>query len=230
MRNTDQVIRVICVDFGGVLAEEGFRNGLLALGSRTSLGPQSFFEIAQDLIYTTGYLVGKASESDYWEAIRKHTGIKLDDIDMKMEIINRFRLRPWMLTIIESLANKGYFMVLLSDQTNWLDELDATSHFCGKFDAVFNSYHQGKSKRDASWFIDVANILGVSTKNCLFIDDNPDNVDRASSVGFRTILFKDRKLFCKELLLFKLLTEEEISENICGDKPNDDQHRLDNEI
>ncbi len=143
----------------------------------------------------------------------------MSDIDMRMEILKRFTIRPWMLRVVEALANKGYFMALLSDQTNWLDELDAASHFCGRFDAVFNSYHQGKSKRDVSLFVDVARVLGVPTETCLLIDDNPDNVVRASSVGYKTILFEGRDLFYKELLEFNLLAEEEFSGKISDDKP-----------
>lgn len=219
MGNTNQLIQVIFMDFGGVLAEEGFKNGLMAMGAGTSLGSQKFFEIAQDSIYQSGYLVGKAHESDYWNAVREQTGITMSDIDMRMEILKRFTIRPWMLRVVEALANKGYFMALLSDQTNWLDELDAASHFCGRFDAVFNSYHQGKSKRDVSLFVDVARVLGVPTETCLLIDDNPDNVVRASSVGYKTILFEGRDLFYKELLEFNLLAEEEIPGKISDDKP-----------
>ena len=219
MGNTNQLIQVIFMDFGGVLAEEGFKNGLMAMGAGTSLGSQKFFEIAQDSIYQSGYLVGKAHESDYWNAVREQTGITMSDIDMRMEILKRFTIRPWMLRVVEALANKGYFMALLSDQTNWLDELDAASHFCGRFDAVFNSYHQGKSKRDVSLFVDVARVLGVATQTCLLIDDNPDNVVRASSVGYKTILFEGRDLFYKELLEFNLLAEEEIPGKISDDKP-----------
>ena len=35
---------VILFDFGGVLAEEGFRNGLMALGRLNGLDPNTFME------------------------------------------------------------------------------------------------------------------------------------------------------------------------------------------
>ncbi|MGC8605058.1 MAG: HAD-IA family hydrolase, partial [Desulfomonilaceae bacterium] len=162
MENADEKIQVILLDFGGVVAEEGFRQGLMAIGAETNLGGQKFFEIAENLIYETGYIIGKQIEKSYWNSVRQVTGIRLTDMDMRMEILRRFKLRRGMLKMVETLRRKGYFLALLSDQTNWLDELDARKHFCGDFDAVFNSYHLGKSKRDVSIFLDVAEILGVS--------------------------------------------------------------------
>ena len=205
-----QEIEAVFFDFGGVLAEEGFKQGLMAIGAASKLEPQKFFEIAERAIYATGYIVGKASETDYWNAIRKETGIKISDFDMRTEILNRFKLRPWMLRTVDRLRFKGYFVAMLSDQTNWLDELDARSHFCGRFDAVFNSYHLGNGKRDISVFSDVASILGVSPESCLLIDDNPGNIARASSLEYKTILFSDRDSFFQELTMLEVFSEEDL--------------------
>ena len=56
-----QEIEAVFFDFGGVLAEEGFKQGLMAIGAASNLEPQKFFEIAERAIYATGYIVGKAS-------------------------------------------------------------------------------------------------------------------------------------------------------------------------
>ncbi|MDA8407405.1 MAG: HAD family phosphatase [Deltaproteobacteria bacterium] len=203
-------IEVVFFDFGGVLAEEGFKQGLMAIGATSNLGPQKFFEIGERAIYETGYVVGKVLETDYWNAIRKETGIKNSDFDMRAEILNRFKLRPWMLGTVDRLSLKGYFVALLSDQTNWLDELDARSHFCGHFDAVFNSYHFGKGKRDVSVFLDVAHILGISPESCLLIDDNPGNIARASSLKYKTILFNGRDALFQELTMLELVNSDDL--------------------
>jgi putative hydrolase of the HAD superfamily len=213
-----QEIEAVFFDFGGVLAEEGFKQGLMAIGAASNLDPKKFFEIGERTIYATGYIVGKASETDYWNAIRKETGIKISDFDMRTEILHRFKLRHWMLRTVDRLRLKGYFVTMLSDQTNWLDELDARSHFCGRFDAVFNSYHLGKGKRDVSVFSDVASILGVSPESCLLIDDNPGNIARASSLEYKTILFNDRDSFFKELTILEVFSEEDLKSMFSDDE------------
>ncbi len=192
-------------DFGGVIAEEGFREGLFAIASKCKLDPAEFFKTASEAIYDTGYVTGKASEGSYWDLLRLRTGVPASHLEMRLEILRRFRLRPWMLRIVDKLRQHGYFVALLSDQTNWLDELDATGHFSGRFDAVFNSYHLGKGKQDASVFTDVASLLGMETESCLFVDDNPDNISRASSVGYQTILYRTQESFVEEISLLQLI-------------------------
>jgi putative hydrolase of the HAD superfamily len=197
-------------DFGGVIAEEGFREGLLAIATDCNLDPAHFFEIASDAIYDTGYITGKASEGSYWDLLRLKTGVLASNLEMRLEILMRFRLRPSMLRIVDKLRQHGYFVALLSDQTNWLDELDATGHFSGRFDAVFNSYHLGKGKKDASVFTDVACLLGIDPEACLFVDDNPGNISRASSVGYQTILYKTPESFIEEISLLQLIPRSDL--------------------
>ena len=62
-------------------------------------------------------------------------------------------------------------MALLSDQTDWLDELNQQDPFFQHFDHIFNSFSLKKSKRDASLFEDVAGRLGVKPREILFVDD-----------------------------------------------------------
>jgi putative hydrolase of the HAD superfamily len=117
-----------------------------------------------------------------------------------------------MIKMVTVMRGKGLFVSLLSDQTNWLDELDAKSHFCRFFDAVFNSYHMGKSKRDPSVFSDVASMLGISSEKCLFIDDNHGNVVRASEVGYGTILFRGVKPLAETFCEMNLVSPSDVNE------------------
>ena len=59
-------VAVILFDFGGVLAEEGFRNGLGVIAGNNGLDQELFVKTGFDLIHKVGYLLGQAAESDYW--------------------------------------------------------------------------------------------------------------------------------------------------------------------
>ena len=50
---------------------------------------------------------------------------------------------------------------ILSDQTHWLDDLDRRHHFTAGFDRVYNSYHQGKGKRDQTLFTEVGQMISA---------------------------------------------------------------------
>jgi HAD superfamily hydrolase (TIGR01509 family) len=193
------MIKVTFFDYGGVLADEGFRDGLHAIARLNQYDPESFFKTAQELIHTSGYLIGKSDEKLFWNLLRDQTGITMTDIELRNMILNRFILRKWMMDIVNELENNHIRFAILSDQTNWLDELDERDHFFYKFEKVFNSYHLGKSKRDISLFNDVLTIMNVDPEHALFVDDTSGHIERAHSLGINTILYKDKADFMERI-------------------------------
>lgn len=193
------MIKTVIFDFGGVLAEEGFREGLLAIAGKYGLDPEAFFADVDSLIEKTGYLTGLADEASFWNAVRAATGIGGDDGALRREILSRFVLRPEMVAEVDALRAAGLSVSMLSDQTNWLDELDAETALSRHFDRVFNSYRMHKSKRDASVFRDVCAELSAAPGETLFVDDNINHIRRAKSRGLRTIHFTGIDEFKKQL-------------------------------
>jgi putative hydrolase of the HAD superfamily len=192
-------ITTVLIDFGGVIAEEGFYEGLLAIGRRNNLNPETFFRTADALISETGYLTGEADETSYWDAVRKRTSITDDDATLRREILHRFILRQDMLEQVDRLRKQGFTIAMLSDQTNWLEEIDAETGLFRHFDRVFNSYRLHKSKRDASVFSDVCATLGARPDETLFVDDNINHIRRAETRGLRTLHFKNIQDFKSEI-------------------------------
>jgi putative hydrolase of the HAD superfamily len=182
-------IETILIDFGGVIAEEGFLEGLRALGRKNGIDPDEFFKTVDSLIYQTGYLTGRAGEAAFWAAVRKKTGIKGTDQEFREEILSRFVIRPEMLALVDSLRSMGITVAILSDQTNWLEEIEMSTALFLHFDRVFNSYRMKQSKRNASVFTDVCAVLGVDPRKTLFVDDNSEHIGRAQERGLTTIQF-----------------------------------------
>ena len=199
---TRQSIHAVLFDFGGVLAEEGFRKGLEAIASLHGLDLQDFFRTAQSLILSSGYLTGHSSESSFWDQLREDTGIRGSDEELRACILERFVLRDWMMALVEGLKETGVRVAILSDQTNWLDELDARLHFFRMFDRVFNSFPMGKSKHDPSLFTDVLTDMGLKPGETLFIDDTLGHVERARARKIHGIHYTGRKQFIRDFARF----------------------------
>jgi putative hydrolase of the HAD superfamily len=197
-----KTIKAALFDFGGVLAEEGFKQGMEAIARQEGIDPALFFGKAESLIYSTGYVLGRSSESGFWQALREETGILSGEADLHREILDRFILRPEMFGLVEHLRNKGLWVGILSDQTEWLEELDRKYDIFNKFDRVFNSFRLHKTKRDPSWFVDICSDLAFTPQEVLFIDDNSANINRASAVGLRTIHFRNEAQFREALGLY----------------------------
>jgi putative hydrolase of the HAD superfamily len=196
------VFTAILFDFGGVIAEEGFWKGLRAIGTENRIDPDEFFMTVETLIYETGYLIGRADEASFWNAVRNKTHIRSTDAELRSEILKRFELRPDMIASVDLLRSKGIIVAMLSDQTNWLDEINRQTALFQHFDRIFNSYHLHESKRDASIFGDVCNALGVKPVETLFVDDNINHIKRAQGQGLQTIHFTGMDDYNKQIRNF----------------------------
>lgn len=195
----ERPIRAVLFDFGGVLAEEGFREGLHAIARRQGLEPEAVHRIGMDAVYDSGYVLGRGSEEEFWRMMRERTGIRGDDGELTGEILSRFILRPGMMAIVRTLRAHGVLAAILSDQTHWLERLDARYRFFREFDRVFNSYRLGKGKRDPTLFDDAVAALGVAPCEALFVDDMASNVERARARGLSGIVFSGESEFRAEL-------------------------------
>jgi putative hydrolase of the HAD superfamily len=198
-------IKAILLDFGGVIAEEGFQQGLYAIAEKFGLDQKRFFQLANEAVYNSGYVIGTGSEKDYWNEVREHSGIRAIDEDLRQEILSRFILRDWMLETVKTMQQQGLVTAILSDQSDWLDLLDSQYHFFQYFDAVFNSFHLGKTKRDSTIFIETLQALKVNADETLFVDDNIGHIDRAAAAGLQTHHFDGRQGFMKKLQELGLL-------------------------
>ena len=192
-------ISTILFDYGGVLAEEGFAQGLAAIARQNSLDPASFFHTATETIYACGYVTGKSDEHAYWQLLRGQAGIRGEDRELTEAILSHFVLRPRIMEGVRALRERGLNPVILSDQTDWLDRLNARQPFFHEFSRVFNSYHLGKTKREPSLFSDVLAALKVEPGKALFVDDNPGHIARAGALGLQTHLFESEQLFFADL-------------------------------
>lgn len=183
-------VRAVLFDFGGVLAEEGFREGLKAIARKNNIDQDAFFVRARELIYSCGYLTGYTDEHTYWKSLRGQTGISGTDVDLRESILTRFVLRHRMFEEVRRLRAGGLTVGILSDQTDWLEMLNDRYDFYRHFDVVFNSFRLHKSKRDATLFDDVASVLKLTPSEIVFVDDDEGHAGRAKSRRFIALQFK----------------------------------------
>jgi putative hydrolase of the HAD superfamily len=192
-------IHAVLFDFGGVLAEEGFRNGLAALAQNQGLDDKRLPAEGIQAVYDSGFVLGRGSAADFWSLLRQRCGLQGKDAELSEQILAGFVPRPAMIDLVRRLHAAGYVTAILSDQTHWLDELDSRHHFMDAFDHVYNSYHLGKGKRDPTLFDDVAADLKLPPAALLFVDDDLGNVNRAREAGYQAILFADPHTCIEEL-------------------------------
>ncbi|MEJ2455844.1 MAG: HAD family phosphatase [Candidatus Thiodiazotropha sp.] len=192
---TNNTIRAVLLDYGGVIADEGFQNSLRAISREQGLDGNATLQVAKYAVYDSGFIIGRGSEAEFWQAMRDGAGLKGSDTELTQRVLDGFVLRPWMIDWVEQLRVQGYLTAILSDQSHWLDWLDQRDHFFRHFDRVYNSYHMGNGKRDPNLFREIAAHLALSPGEILFVDDMQSNVMRARSAGWQAIRYLDKESF-----------------------------------
>lgn len=185
-------IKAVLFDYGGVIADEGFRNGLLAMAHDQGIDSDTMLNVARHAVYDSGFVLGTGTAGDFWQSMRSGAGLEGSDPVLTDRVLQGFVLRPWMIELVQYLHQQGYITGILSDQTDWLDWLNERDHFYDYFDHVFNSYYLGKGKRDPGLFNDISGRLQLSPAQILFVDDIENNVKRAQAAGWQTILYIDK--------------------------------------
>jgi putative hydrolase of the HAD superfamily len=192
-------IKLVLLDFGGVIAEEGFKKGITDLAVKFDFDIDALKKTAFDLVYDCGFTSGKADSDKFWDLFKKKTGISEDNAVLTEFILERFIVRPEMVNFARWLKTENIKTAILSDQTNWLDELDRKNGFFKYFDRVFNSYHLGITKKEPEIFDFVLNEMKENPEKTLFVDDHMPHIERALNKNINGILFKDLSDFKKRI-------------------------------
>lgn len=185
------MIKAVFFDFGGVIAEEGWVQGLKEIAEHHGFYPPMFFDDACDVLWSTGYMYGRADEETFWTKLSERYNITMTVDAMRDLIFKRFVMRPEVIDLVKTVSAAGYKTAILSDQTNWLDEFNDKYGFYDYFDKVYNSYKLGTGKKNPKVFPMVCEDMGISADEALFVDDSEGHIGRAQQCGLNTVHFTD---------------------------------------
>jgi putative hydrolase of the HAD superfamily len=192
-------IKAILLDYGGVIADEGFQNSLRAMAREQGIDEDTMMNVARSAVYDSGFILGWGTEDEFWKRMREGSGLKGSDTELTKRVLDGFVLRPWMIARVQQLNAQGYITAILSDQSHWLDWLNERDHFFQFFDHVFNSYHMGEGKRNPALFADITKQLALSPNEILLVDDMKSNVTHAQAAGWQTIHYVDKVDFLQKI-------------------------------
>ncbi|MBV1889540.1 MAG: HAD family phosphatase [Gammaproteobacteria bacterium] len=186
-------IKTVIFDFDGVIAEPGFRLGLAQMSSSSGQPVEELARQGMRALLKSGYVTGQGSEAGFWDLLTASTEIDGNAVQLREAIIRRSEIRQPMLRLVEALRSSGVTVALLSDHTDWLDQIIGQHQLDDHFDYLFNSYHLNQCKRDPLLFDRVVSLVNAVAEQTLFIDDNPNNVERAVSRGLSGIVYQDHQ-------------------------------------
>ena len=193
------MIDTVIFDFDGVIAEPGFRLGLAQRALSTDLTLEQIARQGMRALLKSGYVTGQGSEAQFWEMLIATVEMAGSYVELREAIIASSQIRQPMLDVVKGMRDRGLTVALLSDHTDWLDQIIVDNQLDDHFDFLFNSYHLQQCKRDELVFDRVARLINATAEHSLFIDDNPANVERAVSRGFSGIVYQSHQQLLGEL-------------------------------
>lgn len=144
---------------------------------------------------------GHISPGQFRENLRTLSGLDMTDAEID-EAWNSIILdfRPETMKMLEQLAAKTRLFLLSNTNAIHFAYYDSQVrkrfHRDGLnayFEKVFYSHETGFRKPEAGIFHIVLERTGLKAEDCLFVDDNPKNIEVASSLGFGTLFHPPRK-------------------------------------
>ncbi len=149
---------------------------------------------------------GDAFVADLMEAEKPALVGKVDFRDALADVLRRWNspasveqaLEPWswfvaepeVITLIQSLRAAGIGCHLATNQQSYRRTIMQEERGYGAwFDQTFYSCDVGLAKPDPAYFRAILGSLDLPASSVLFIDDNVDNVEAASSVGLRAEVY-----------------------------------------
>lgn len=182
------MINTIIFDFGNVFIdldiENGFQESLKTLGVST---------LSKDIIdinklYETGSISTDDFINFYAEKFPHLTKVEL--IDLWNIILKDFP--KYRLDFLKQLKSEKKYQLILLSNTNelhidWIKEhVPFYEDFKNSFDAFYLSHDINLRKPNADIFEFVLNTNNLRAENCIFIDDNADNIKTAKHLGIKT--------------------------------------------
>ncbi len=188
------MIEALILDYGGVVTHEDPAD-YDVIGLPHGFAAGQLWNVVHSIPEYRPSRTGKLSGEQFQHAVREHLCRIADRqaIDAVIEdLLEYYRkqdpVRPVMQPLLAALKGKVQ-LALLSNATRGSTRRFEQSGLLDYFDAIICSGDVGVAKPDDEAFHLAARKLAVSVEKCAFVDDVEENVDAASRLGMKAMLY-----------------------------------------
>jgi putative hydrolase of the HAD superfamily len=200
--------KAIIFDWGGVCCSGAEPFASPALQKILKMTPSEIEDGARDIY--NGYYIGKYDKVSFWREIMKRFSLtetnEINPDALSTAYTNSYEIYQDVLDLILNLK-KRYRIGLLSKLTPEMREHIKLSHDLKKYFEVevysCDSDVQS-SKPDPKPFFVILDKMKLSTEDCLFIDDSKKNIEAATKIGMKTLLFNNKAKFFQDIKVLTL--------------------------
>ncbi len=189
------MIKYIVFDFGGVYFTYNHKKLMKELAKEINLPIEKVMSGWHKIV---DFETGKISKSEFWKSFVKKAGKNHDAKKLNSVVLNHMKPIPKTHKLRTELK-KNYKIGLLTNNTEWLGQLNSKYYFYKEFDLIINSNKVGIRKPDPKIFKLLIKKTKSKPNEIVFIDDGEAYKENTSRAGINFILFKTNKQVEKEL-------------------------------
>lgn len=195
---TERRIKVIVLDWGGVLTKGQIKNFYSKLSAVSGLKSNIINKRIRKLM--VDYSEDKITKQEFCSISSKRLKIPLCEFNKIYLCLLEVKLNKKLIKLIKILK-KNHKIVLLADQ--FKDKKKIIRKLSkGLFDKYFFSFEIKSTKHNKKPFIYLLKYLKLNPDEIVFIDDSKFHVEVAKNMGINSILFKNNQKLISDLKRF----------------------------
>jgi len=182
-------IRGVLFDWGGVFTRGTFDGRVVRnLARRYALEEDAVSRAYFDLVERLE--LGEWSLKRFWEVLSSRLAVNAPYRSFEQLFLGSVAPRREMYELLMALPEE-LVVGLLSNNYPVISRFLRAEDSFDRFDAAVFSNEEGVKKPGNEAFLLALDRMGLSPEEVLFVDDNPDNVEAARRLGFKTHLFTE---------------------------------------
>lgn len=152
-------------------------------------------------------LLGEVTEEAYLEDVIARAGWSIGVANLKAAIRRNFHNElDGSVDLLRRLAVERDAVLLSDHAAEWIAYIRSIHSFFDLFKRTFFSFDLKSMKNEPETYRRVLDALSILPTECLFVDDNVENVDAARSVGIPSLRFVNAELLAAELIQRRVLS------------------------
>jgi HAD superfamily hydrolase (TIGR01509 family) len=184
-------IRAVFWDLGGVILRTEDHGPRRAWEARLGLAPGDLARLVFNGSASQETMLGRATSDSVWESVGASLGLTVSDRDqLRADFFSADRIDDELVAFIRGLRPRVRVGLISNAWPEVRRLLESTWRIADAFDPLVLSPEVGLVKPDPAIFREALVRAAVLPAQAAFVDDLPENVDAASALGMRGVLFR----------------------------------------
>lgn len=150
--------------------------------------------IPDGLVDAIDRTIGSVTDDDVFrrDARERYRLSEHDFNDILQQVVQKYEPFSQIWTLLPQLRQSFQLAIINNGTFLTYSAFQAELHLTNYFDLFVSSAREGVRKPDPVIYLRTCAYLRVQPQNCLFMDDSPENIAAASSLGMDTIYWSER--------------------------------------